>query len=66
MLSTMPPKPVKERATKAAATSVIGKPSKHLGGLAWSTLLLTPVKITIASIKPTPAPREPIKLSTKL
>ena len=32
MDSTMPPKPMKDREVTAAATRVMGRPSKHLGG----------------------------------
>ena len=52
-------------ATREAATSVIGRPSNDFGGFAYSRVLLTPVKRTIAIRKPIPAPAEATIDSTK-
>ena len=60
MFSTSPAKPRNERETSEAAMSVIGKPFNALGISQDSSLERTPANITIASIKPMPAPSEVI------
>ena len=52
----MPPKPMKDRLVIAAASRVMGRPLKGAGGSQASTRLRTPLNMTIASMKPTPAP----------
>ena len=61
----IPPKPMNDTATSEAATRVIGRPSNDFGGLAYSSVLLTPVNRTIAIRKPIPAPAEATIDSTK-
>ena len=66
ILLTTPAKPIMVSEVSDAATRVIGSPSKHLGGYARSSVLLTPAKSTIASIKPRPEPRPLVIASRKV
>ena len=61
----MPPKPMKDREVTAAATRVMGRPSKHLGVTASSTRRRTPENRTMATRKPMPAPAAQTMLSAK-
>ena len=63
---TIPAKPKKDRLTMPAAIKVMGSPFKNSGTLDFSSLVLTPAKIIIASIKPRPAPSAFAKDSIKL
>ena len=62
----IPPKPMKDREVTAADTRVMGRPSKHLGVTASSTLRRTPENSTMATRKPMPAPAAQTMLSMKL
>ena len=55
-----------DRLTMAALTSVMGSPSKHLGGFASARRRRTPANSTMASMKPNPAPTAHTMLSAKL
>ena len=66
MPSTTPEKPKNETEVIAAAISVEGKPFKNSGMSAVSSLLLTPAKISIATRKPTPAPKQSSLLTARL
>ena len=58
MPSTTPENPRKETDVKEAAIRVEGRPLRPSGISAVSSLERTPAKISIATIKPTPAPKE--------